>query len=307
VDFIFKYTKIIIQQRKSKNVYISFTGGEPTVHPKFIELSRYVRNRYTEEYADKFNLCLDLTTNGAMSSKVADAVIENFDHVTVSYHAEAYDQLKSQVKDRIVQFNNSKIQMKVNLMLHSEYFEECKSLIEFFNKNNVTFIPRVIGESADSAFAQKYTQEQIDWFKQYWGNTSANIGRPCCGGRKFKTIDNGVEQEVKFINYRNFKGWHCSVNWFFLHVEQQTGLVYHHQTCQAKLDGTRGHIGILSNTEKIIEELADRIINKTMSTVICPNTLCGCGLCVPKSKHKETYNNIIENSLVDTTILEKNE
>ena len=29
-----------------------------------------------------------------------------------------------------------------------------------------------------------------------------------------------------FVDYRDFKGWHCSVNWFFLHLEQQTDSVF---------------------------------------------------------------------------------
>ena len=113
------------------------------------------------------------------------------------------------------------------------------------------------------------------------------------------------KRKSNFVDFRQFKGWHCSVNWFFLHLEQQTDSVFHHQTCQARFDGKRGRIGKLSEGKKLIEDLRQKMNTNTMPTVICPKMTCGCGLCAPKSMHQEKYLEVLGNHL-DTGVLHDN-
>ena len=129
------------------------------------------------------------------------------------------------------------------------------------------------------------------------------IGRPCCGGRTMCLSSGGGDKKSKFVDYREFKGWHCSVNWFFMHIEQQSNSVFHHQTCQAQFGGTRGPIGKLTDADKILEELEKNLKNGTMPTVICPKHTCGCGLCAPKSIDADKYSNVLSRH-VDMKVFE---
>ena len=106
-----------------------------------------------------------------------------------------------------------------------------------------------------------------------------------------------------FVDYRDFKGWHCSVNWFFLHLEQQTDSVFHRQTCQARFDGTRGPIGKISEGKKLVADLKQMLSTKTMPTIVCPKQTCSCGLCAPKSKYKEKYLDTIKTH-IDVGVLD---
>jgi MoaA/NifB/PqqE/SkfB family radical SAM enzyme len=328
VDFLYEYIDLYMSHRKFKEVNIGFTGGEPTVNPNFIPFLKYLKNEYEEKYADKWHCGFALTTNGAMSKKMASAVMENFGHATVSYHAESNDKLKQQVRDRILQFHNDgpdyNFTLSVNVMFHAAYFDECKELCDFLHKNNIKYVPRIIGEEPDSAsdFAHRYTDEQLDYMKNYWKYKNAElnnesetadrlratgeptneakklglkIGRPCCGSREMCLSSGAESKKSTFVDFREFKGWHCSVNWFFLHLEQQTDGVYHHQTCQARFDGTRGRIGKISEGKKIIENLRNMLEQKTLPTIICPKHTCGCGLCAPKSKFSEKYFDVLSN------------
>lgn len=119
------------------------------------------------------------------------------------------------------------------------------------------------------------------------------IGRPCCGSRTMCLSKDGEERKSKFVDFREFKGWYCSVNWFFMHIEQQTDSVFHHQTCQAQFGGTRGPIGNLSEGDKILADLEEKLKSETMPTIVCPKHTCGCGLCAPKSMHKENYKDVL--------------
>lgn len=308
VDFLFSYILLIAEQRTNKDFHVSFTGGEPTVNPNFIEFAKYLKEEYNNKYINQFNLQLDLTTNGAMSEKICNAVIENFDYVTVSYHAEAYAKLKQQVKNRIQNFADSDIKLKINVMFHSQYFDECKDLCDQLTSLGVRFIPRLIGEDPSSPFSQAhlYTIAQRQWLKEFWNIDIGPLHRPCCGGRTFGVCSSKGTTETKSVNFRQFEGWHCSVNWYFLHIEQHTGLVYHHQTCQAKLDGTRGAIGNVANWQYITDSLEKQLQDKIMPIIVCPNKLCGCGLCTPKSENRHTLLEVMPAVVKDILIFNAN-
>lgn len=340
-NFLFEYIDTYMQHRKFKSSSISFTGGEPTVNPYFIPFIQYLKEKYEREYKDKWDTNFALTSNGAMSKKMAQKVMENMKHCTVSYHAESNQKLKKQVKDRILQFHTEgskyDFTVSVNVMFHAAYFDECKELCDWLYKNNIKYVPRVIGEEPGSRsnFAHQYSENQLDYMKNYWKYKNAEIndenetadrlraagepeneksklqkkdgwaiGRPCCGSREMCLSAKGQDRKATFVDFRNFKGWYCSVNWFFLHLEQQTDRVFHHQTCQAQFGQTRGPIGKISEGKKIIEDLKHRLETKTMPTIVCPKHTCGCGLCAPKSAYHKNYEKVLE-SHVDMSVFEK--
>lgn len=338
VDFVYEYIDLYMSHRHFKEANIGFTGGEPTVNPNFIPFAQYLKQQYEEKYADRWRCGFALTTNGAMSEKMGKAVMENFGHATVSYHAESNDKLKRQVRNRIMQFHTQgplhNFTVSVNVMFHAAYFDECKELCDFLHDNGVKYVPRIIGEEPDSAsdFAHRYTTEQLDYMKNYWKYKNAKlnnepeaadrlratgepeneekklglkIGRPCCGSREMCLSSGDQSRKSTFVDMREFKGWNCSVNWFFLHLEQQTDGVYHHQTCQARFDGTRGQIGKISEGRSIIENLRKMLEQKIMPTIVCPKHTCGCGLCAPKSKFQNKYIEVLNNH-IDIGVLDVN-
>ena len=336
-DFLYEYIDLHMKYRDFKFASISFTGGEPTVNPNFIPFIQYLKKEYEAKYSNSWKANFALTSNGAMGEKMATKVMENMRHITVSYHAESNEKLKKQVRDRLLQFHTQGpdygLTLSVNVMFHAELFDECKSLCEFLDEHKIKYVPRIIGEERDSkpTFAHKYNDEQLDYMKNFWKNKNAKlnddveaakvlsaagekttekkklgmtVGRPCCGSREMCLSNKGVSRNATFVDLREFKGWQCSVNWFFLHLEQQTDSVFHHQTCQARFDGTRGPIGKISEGKKIIKNLRKQLKAKTMPTITCPRHTCGCGLCAPKSKYKENYLNVVKNH-IDVSILKE--
>lgn len=294
-NFVKKYT----QEYNSFSVNINFTGGEPTVNPAFWQLAEYIK-----EHENGFRL--SLTTNGAWHPKNTEKISNIFEGITVSYHAEADEKLKRQVKQNILLLHELGIWLQVNVMMHVDYFEECISFCEELKKLGIKHNPRPIGDGnierkgwfIDSDGKQRrtsheYNEEQQKWYHNYLGFTDSSnnkkegtdLGRSCCGGRCIKGLVDGEWKDVQHID-THFKGWHCSVNRYFLHIDQHTGNVYHHQTCQALHGQKRGPLGNLKDVDKILTS-----INK--DPIICPNDRCGCGMCVPKAKDHSTYFKII--------------
>lgn len=321
-DQVFSYIDTYVSYRTNKEVSLNFTGGEPTVNPNFIEFVQYVRELYLSKYSHKWLIGISLTSNGAFSFKMGEAIKKYIDNVTISYHAEADDYLKEQVHDRIQQLHAhtkvKKFGLKSNVMFHAQKFDECVDFCKWLDELGVRYTPRVIGEepTRNPSLAHMYDKTQMDWMRDFWEQDTnrmnnktvikiekvedskqlgADLGRPCCSGRKMcMTSDTGESHVAKFSEIRKFKGWSCSVNWFFFHIEQQTRKIYHHQTCQAKFDETRGEIGTFEQFNDIIADLKQKLSTNTLPSIRCTKTYCGCGLCAPKSKDHQKFINIMK-------------
>ena len=122
-----------------------------------------------------------LTSNGAMSEKMADAIVENFSHITISYHTEADESIKKNVIDRIEQIykkgKENYCTVSINVMFHAQYFDECIQVCNDLDSKGVVYVPRVIGEEQDSkpTFAHKYSDEQLQWMKDYWARKNEKV------------------------------------------------------------------------------------------------------------------------------------
>lgn len=291
LSFVKEYCKLY----NHNTAHINFTGGEPTTNPVFFEFA---------EHCKKENVKIGLTTNGAFSPKFVDSITKNFDWVVVSYHAEADSRLKDMVMRNIKNLHNN-IRLSVNVMMHVDYWDECVEVCNQLIEWGVKFNPRPIGDGnilrkgwlmdTDGTLrrtSHEYSPEQQEWYFNHMGlkptTTSARegtqLGRNCCGSRCVMGKVNNEFVEVNLVD-THFKNWYCSVNKYFLHIDNETELVYHHQTCQAKFDGSRGSIGSLKDTTAILEYAKANMKN----TIVCPNERCGCGMCVPKAKEYADY------------------
>ena len=289
-----------LKSNSSKEIAINFTGGEPTINPYFWELIDYIKQE-SRQYA----LCL--TTNGSWGKKYSERIATSMCAVTISYHAEGSTEHKQRAIDNILSLAETNIWLQVNVMLHTDHWEECIEVCNLLKEKGIRYNPRPIGDGRiersgwfiDSDGSQRrtshpYTPDQKTWFWAHMGidkkdSTSSEgtqLGRACCGGRCLQGKVGNTWQDVKLVN-TEFKGWSCSVDWLFLHIDQQLGLVYTHQTCQAKHDGTRGPLGTLNETDTMLAELAVRLENP--KPIICPNDRCGCGMCAPKAKDPNDF------------------
>jgi len=305
-DFVKQYTDLYNSKRVEQTITnIDFTGGEPTINPDFWPLLEYIKQTG--------GFRLSLTTNGTWGPKFTQRILDNFSHVTISWHAE--DVLNERTIENILALHSAGLSIQVNVMLHSDYFEKAISICDMLKEKGIKVNPVPIGDGVQTRkgwfidadgtnrrTSHEYTEEQQDWFYSWMGqprkatstSEGTNVGRACCGGRCTQGKIDGEWQEVKLVN-NWFKDWYCTVNWYFLHIDQYGGDVFHHQTCQATHTG-RGPIGNLSNTQLILDNVSTMLSQDTIAPIVCPNQRCGCGMCVPKARDfddfKQLWNNV---------------
>lgn len=307
-EFIKSWTDLYNSKRQQKSqTNINFTGGEPTVNPSFWKLAEYIN--------DQGDFNLSLTTNGAWALKRTKDIVKHFKGITVSYHAEADPLLRDRVIENILALYDSHIWLQVNVMLHADHWDHCVAVYEKLKSYGIKANPRPIGDGViertswfidtDGSWrrtSHAYSPEQQQWFFDQMGfkgtaqqiREGTQLGRACCGGRCLQGKVDDQWQDVSIVD-TNFKDWHCMVDWYFLHIDQHTKSVYHHQTCQALHNKQRGALGTLDDSETLLRDLEKRL--EMPSPIICPNQRCGCGMCVPKAKNQEDFNDIWKSNI----------
>jgi organic radical activating enzyme len=293
-NFIKKYTNLY-----QKTVNLSFTGGEPTVNSRFWDLVNHVKTNSNFE--------VSLTSNGTWPEKYQQFILNNFVGVTVSWHSEGPEVSKQRAIKNAVELHRAGLWTTVNVMLHTDRWQESVDTYNYLKQQGVKTFPVIIGDGVRERTdwfkdtegvlrrtSHFYTPEQIEWFWKEKGIvketgdkilSGTNLGRGCCGGR---CLTGKVDNEWKSVSLvdNHFKDWFCKVNYYFLHIEEHTRNVFHHQTCQATFTG-RGPIGSLDDTESILVNVEKYLANP--KPIICPNERCGCGTCVPKAKEYVDY------------------
>jgi len=286
--FIQEYTFLYDQP----NANIAFTGGEPTINPDFWKLIDNIEN-----------FTLGLTTNGTFAPKKIDTIINKFVAATISWHSEIDETLRDRAVNNAIDMHNAGFKVRVNIMLHTDRWDICIKAHDKLVNAGVTTNPVIIGDGnlGDTDFykdetgtprrtSHPYTKEQQSWYFNVKGldtkliddiKSGNQLPRSCCGNRDLMGKCNGCWTDITAVE-TNFKGWFCTVNKYFMHIEQHTGNVYHHQTCKAKFGAERGPIGNLRNTGGILNYAYENKDN----TIVCPNQRCGCGMCAPKARDK---------------------
>ena len=299
LDFIKNYTSLYNQP----NANIGFTGGEPTVNPEFWNLVTKINNETEFQ--------VGMTSNGTWPERHIDFIKENFVGITLSYHAEAHETLKKRTIRNAELVKQAGMWLTVNVMMHVDHWNECVEVHEHLVSLGIDSKPTIIGDGnvgftnwfTDTDGSQRrtsheYTVQQQQWYLKQKGLPldlaekiagGHELPRGCCGARSIEGSCNGCWNKVEAVN-TNFKDWYCAVNNYFLHIDEHTGKVYHHQTCKATFSDRVGAIGNLNNTEGILTYAYE---NRN-AIIRCPNQRCGCGMCVPKAKTLAMFKNIVD-------------
>ena len=294
-DFIFEYVNHYMQlkPKEHRHVNINVFGGESLFHPKIPDILKYLRSK-REEY--DFSCNVSTITNAIVGPQLWGRLVDLLDYFTISFHAESTPKQQRMLRNNVLYLMKHDKQFQVNIMMHPKHWEACRDMEDWCKQQGVRYHLRQIDHSIfDRRF--NYSAEQSEYLTGEKPVGLATIalaavtgqinlsesGRACCGGQELCCGSATTE----WVPGNNFKGWHCSVNEFFLYIKQNTGEVYTNKDCKMNFNGSVGPIGHLSDTPAILESI------KNTSPIICKKRSCWCGLCAPKAKTKHEYERIM--------------
>lgn len=319
IDFMYQYVDLYMQYKKSsqRKVILNVYGGESLFHPDIVEILQECRNKY-QNYKDKWHLTITCTTNGVVGENHWKRIVPLVDEFTLSYHAENLPKQKQQYKTNALYLKEQHKKFKCIVMMHNDplLFEDSYQFVEFCQHNKLNFLAKPL-DNAEEKFS--YNQEQFAKIKTFWikkdstvdkseyhvklesigkNNTVQSIGqgRACCGGRKL-SLNNNLKSNITFVPRQGFRDWYCSVNWFFLFVQQLTGNVYTNKDCRTSTNGQVEPLGNLSNYQSILDRVKLQFDNKAMPVIKCVKDICMCGICAPKADNLNDYNILLDRNL----------
>ena len=322
IDFMYEYVDLYMQHKKlsQRKVILNVYGGESLFHPHIIEILQACRDRY-EQYAERWELTITTTTNAVINKNIWVKVIPLIDEFTVSYHAEHLSKQSTLFFDNLTKLKKSDKRVKVVVMMHAdpELWKKSIKAIEFCKSNSIRYMAKPY-DNIDLS----YSNEQYEYIKNYWitntntknleeskhryksiGNKASVIsvqeGRSCCGGRKL-ALNNSLQSSVTFVSKQGFRDWYCSVNWFFLYVQQVTGKVYTNKDCRTSLNSKVEPLGYLENTSEMINQLKENMKNKNLPVINCVKSICACGYCAPKAKDLKDFQDLINRNVITDVI-----
>jgi hypothetical protein len=315
IDFMYRYVDEYIKYKKpsQRKVVLNVYGGESLFHPNIVEILEACKEKY-QPYKDKWYLTITCTTNGIVGKNQWARIVPLVDVFTVSYHSENLPKQKQQYQDNVLYLKEHSKRFKCVIMMHNntEYFKDGQSMIDFCQTHDIQYVAKPLDNTGPE---WTYNESQFQVLKNFWvgqsstlnraeykktidavGNTdqvhSINEGRTCCGGRKL-SLNGDLKSFVTFVPRQGFQGWSCSVNWFFLFVQQLTGNVYTNKDCRMSTSGIVEPLGNLRNSDKIINTLHEQLETGTMPIIKCKKEFCACGICAPKAEQKEDFMKLI--------------
>lgn len=307
IDFMYEYVDLYMQYKKpsQRKVVINVYGGESLFHPDIVEILEQVRERY-RPYKDRWYLTVTCTTNGIVGPNHWRRIVPLIDEFTISYHPENLPKQKQQFKDNLLYLKANHHQFKTVVMMHNnpEYFKDSESMIEFCKQNGLRHVAKPLDNWQPE---WQYTGEQYNKLKTFWMAPIEEVvkdkiqaidqGRSCCGGRRL-SLNGDLRSNVGFVAQQGFEGWSCSVNWFFLFVQQLTGSVYTNKDCKMSTSGNVEPLGNISDYKKIISTLQTQLETNTMPIIHCKKANCRCGFCAPKAKSEQDFRELIKRNVI---------
>jgi MoaA/NifB/PqqE/SkfB family radical SAM enzyme len=270
--------------QKNKKFKMNITGGEPFVHPYFIDIIKYIKA--------KENLSqITSITNGSLTINMYVESLKYLDSLTISLHLEKSDAIINETIEKILLLNKFENKfLNINLMALPGKLEKVKKIIQKFNDNNIKFILRKIdplpanqnvikkgdtekileerenfieskikhkeevNHNLDQTYNNYYSKEELDFMQNYknpkqWNNIKLHFPK--------QTFEMNTD-EIKSRNLNNWKNWQCYIGLDSLYI-QHTGEIFRGNCMQGN---SLGKIG--------------GKINWPTEPIICPVNRCSC-------------------------------
>lgn len=236
----------------NKPIRLSFTGGEPCVHPKFEELVKYAKHKGIK--------WISVTTNGTRQFEFYKMLAEYVDQYVVSIHFE-YDWIRV-VNTMIRLAEESKVALIGQIMAHYDYMHFVKTARGRLHAEGIPSTVRRIrwtNGNHDLFDDLRYSPDDLEWIKSQEATVQPNV-----------IIDNEQlmhANDVIKLHMNQFKGWTCQAGIESLMINWDGEV--HRATCRVG-----GNLGNIYNDTFVIPT----------EPITCTRDWCTCAADIPLTK-----------------------
>lgn len=212
------YVDKLVDAAKDKPLWIQFTGGEPTLYPKLIDLFKYIKSK---------GVYTGIVTNGTRTLRWWEEFKESksLDHLYVTFHTEQKAD-REHISKVLNLFHNEPIKT-VCLVTHViKTVEEAFDAVDYFVENTGALIYSKAMTIVAYDIYELYTPEQLAKLRKqtlYYGNkyedkckTELPVDMQLNSQLKFTYSDGSIEeietaQKIMKDRRNLFKNWKCNI------------------------------------------------------------------------------------------------
>jgi MoaA/NifB/PqqE/SkfB family radical SAM enzyme len=249
-----------------KPIRLSFTGGEPCVHPKFMELVKYCKHVGVK--------WVSVTTNGTLPYEFYSAL--EADQIVFSIHLEFDWRRVFNTVESVVQLTNKKVIAQI--MAHHDYMD---AVLQLRARCLLAHIPNTVRRirwtegDHDLFDDMRYNANDLNWLKEQEATVEANT--VVWLDDKFAQLHYHANDMIK--NHQNkFKGWTCNAGIESLMINWDGDV--HRATC--RVGGSLGNI------------YEDTFVAPS-EPVRCDRNFCTCAADIPLTKENKNETKSISN------------
>jgi MoaA/NifB/PqqE/SkfB family radical SAM enzyme len=286
---------------QKKKFKMGITGGEPFVHPDFLNILAYAKQKPSLTQ-------LSVTTNGSVPLQVYLEATKYLTNITISLHLEQPQQVTDRTLNTIIELNRVQgLFLNVNLMALPGRLNQIKTISKHFAEHNVNFITRLIEppfEDKDNR-VKKGDKQAIQKVEETFMSDKILGKKVNRQNLDSRTLDYYTKSEIEYISNQK-------VSWKNIRLHTETDIL-ELNTDELKANGLNTwlgwqcYIGIdslyIQHNGEIYRGnclLGDKLgdigseINWPNKPFTCTATSCGCNadMIVRKAKNPQ-YTNII--------------
>lgn len=174
---------------------IIFSGGEPTIHPRFEDIVKLEVN----------NIKFGVISNASRPPAFWNRVMPYMSKIILSYHAE-FTKIDKFVN--VAEACRSKL-IRINLNMMPELWDTCVEAYHILTELNFPVSPKPLVENFGvwaTSLSTKYTEDQIRWI-----NDHTPVERDYIGlyDKDYNLIETSNPAKMIALGQTNFNGWEC--------------------------------------------------------------------------------------------------
>lgn len=251
------------RERHFNSFHFSFSGGEPTMHPGYLEiLNTYSSDQENTNY-QSVHMTSNLSAGVGWFKKYVEAT-KNLNRVsiTASYHKEFTT--KEPFAEKLIFLQENDIQVTINMVMVPERFELLWEEALYFHENGINVTLKPQSNPSATQVVEGYTPEMLkrlrngmpqrDYTRHRLAKQNKTSSRP---KPRFQTLPDHHESgekvpqimQVEFkdqqgqswymdqaerfnaFNFNQFKGWECSAGYRSIIIREPDGSVKRSYSC----------------------------------------------------------------------------
>lgn len=254
--------------RGFNSFHFSFSGGEPTMHPGYLDILKFYAEDTMNCNYQSVHMTSNLSPGIAWFEKYAEATrLLNRVSITASFHSEfaKYDQFK----EKLIFLQSQDIQVTINMVMVPERFEMLWEKALGFHEAGINVTLKPQSNTDATQIVAGYTPEQLEILRRglpqrdYTRNRLALLEKTSTRPKSrvqvadrelqgHKNANMQVEmrdsegnawyldqaERLNAFPFNQFKGWSCSAGYRSLVIREPGGVVKRSYSCHDKPLGT---------------------------------------------------------------------